>query len=78
MVDFEKRINTVAGRCRDLMELDCPEDLDRWAFDLASMERFKVVQVPELFGLADALSARETLMPVETQTVVKVVIETAE
>lgn len=43
VIDFEKRVHTVARRGRDFVELYCPEALDRRAFNLSSMEGLEVV-----------------------------------
>lgn len=43
VIDFEKRVHTVARRGGDFVELYCPEALDRRAFNLSSMEGLKVV-----------------------------------
>lgn len=56
------------------MELDCPQAFYLRAFNHAAVERFKVVQIPQLFRLTHTLAACEPLVAIEAETVVQVVV----
>ena len=69
--------NSLARGGRNFAEFNGPEPFYRRALDLTAVKRLKVVQVPQLAGLADSLAACEPLPAVKSQAVIQVVVKPA-